>query len=101
METTDFKNLYKKIIDKAWEDENFKNELIVHPLKTLNQFTKRELDFGGKNLIIEDQTDCNTIYLNIPPKMDFENIELSEEQLEKIAGGGFFDFFLEIFMGKV
>lgn len=101
METTDLKKIYKKIVVKAWEDEDFKNELIANPLKTLNQFTKRELDFGGKNLKVEDQTDNNTIYLNIPPKMDFENIELSEEQLEKIAGGGFFDFFLEIFMGKV
>lgn len=101
METTDFKNLYKKIVVKAWEDESFKKELIANPLETLNQFTNSKLDFGGKNIQIEDQTDRNIIYLNIPPKMDFENVELSEEQLEKIAGGGFFDFFLEIFMGKV
>ena len=50
---------------------------------------------------MEDQSDSNKIYLNIPQKIDFENLELSEEQLEKVAGGGFFDFFLDIFLGKV
>ena len=41
---TSLKKIYKKIVVKAWEDEDFKNELIANPLKTLNQFTKRELD---------------------------------------------------------
>ena len=101
METTDFKELYKDIVTRAWEDENFKMELIAKPLETINQFTNSKLDFGGKNLIIEDQSDSNNIYINIPPKIDFENMELSDEQLETIAAGGFFDFFFEFFIGKV
>lgn len=101
METVDFKNLYKEIVTKAWKDDNFKKELLNSPHEAIRKFTDRSLDFDGKKkIIVEDQTDKNKIYINLPQKLDFENMELSEEQLEKIAGGGFFDFFLALFVSK-
>lgn len=100
MKTADFKNLHKEIVTKAWEDETFKKQLIDNPIETIKKVTENHLDFVSKKVVVEDQTDKNKIYLNLPQKLDFENMELSEEQLEKIAGGGFFDFFLLLFLGK-
>ena len=101
MKTSEFRKLYKDIVTRAWEDVNFKNELLSKPLETVEKINKYGLNFEDKKIIVEDQSDSNKIYLNIPQKIDFENLELSEEQLEKVAGGGFFDFFLAIFLGKV
>lgn len=101
MNTAEFKELYKEIVTNAWDDDDFKKELISKPLETIEKMAKKRLDFEGKKIMIEDQSDSSKIYLNIPQRINFENLELSEEQLEKIAGGGFFDFFLEIFLGKV
>lgn len=101
MDTAEFKELYKEIVTNAWEDADLKKELISKPLETMEKIAKKRLDFEGRRILIEDQSDINKIYLNIPQRLNFENLELSEEQLEKIAGGGFFDFFLAIFLGKV
>ena len=101
MKTSEFRKLYKDIVTRAWEDVNFKNELLSKPLETVEKINKCGLNFEDKKIIVEDQSDSNKIYLNIPQKIDFENLELSEEQLEKVAGGGFFDFFLDIFLGKI
>ena len=101
MKTSEFRKLYKDIVTRTWEDVNFKNELLSKPLETVEKINKYGLNFEDKKIIVEDQSDSNKIYLNIPQKIDFENLELSEEQLEKVAGGGFFDFFLDIFLGKV
>jgi hypothetical protein len=38
-------------------------------------------------VVVEDQTNPSIIYLNIPAKPDYSNIELTDEQLEVIAGG--------------
>ena len=83
-------SIYKKV----WEDEKFKQELIANPIATLNVFTGKEASFpNDKKLVVEDQTNPNYIYLNIPKKPNLEDIELNEEQLEMIAGGedGWFD----------
>lgn len=101
MKTSEFRELYKDIVTTAWEDVNFKNELLSKPLETVEKINKYGLNFKDKKIIVEDQSDNSKIYLNIPQKIDFENLELSEEQLQKVAGGGFFDFFLAIFLGKV
>ncbi|MBL4605360.1 MAG: hypothetical protein JKY02_06815, partial [Flavobacteriaceae bacterium] len=53
------------IYTKAWVDKNFKQELIKNPVKTLNKFTGKKVNFPiDKTLVIEDQTNSNYIYLN-------------------------------------
>ena len=76
------------IYKKAWEDDEFKKNLIENPLETLNEFTGKEADIpDGTVLVVEDQTNSNHIYLNIPAKPDnFDDIELSDSQLEDVAG---------------
>lgn len=81
--------LLQKIITKAWENKTFKEELIANPLDAIEKATGERVNLPeGKTLIIKDQTDESTIYINIPAEPNMEDMELSEEQLEVIAGGG-------------
>jgi hypothetical protein len=41
----------------------------------------------GKTLVVRDQTDESTVYINIPANINLEDVELNEEQLEAVAGG--------------
>ena len=77
------------IISKAWEDANFRKELLVDPIKTIEKLTGVKVVLPeGKSLVIADQTDKSKIYVNIPAEPEIESMELTEDQLEVIAGGG-------------
>lgn len=77
------------IISKSWEDENFRKELLAEPIKAIEKLTGVKVVLPeGKSLVITDQTDKSKIYVNIPAEPEIENMELTEEQLETIAGGG-------------
>jgi len=86
--------LLQTIIHKAWNDEVFKQELINNPIAAIKKATGKQVDLPeGKTLIVKDQTDTSIIYINIPAEPNLEDMELSETQLEAIAGGrkGFLD----------
>lgn len=74
------------LIEKSWDDSNFKNELVKNPTKTIaNLLGKNDNSFPqDKSLVIEDQTDNSLIYFNIPRKYDNE---LTLEELELVSGG--------------
>jgi hypothetical protein len=44
----------------------------------------------GKKIAVVDQSDDTTFFINIPakPKMEELDVELNEEQLDFISGGG-------------
>lgn len=87
MEFTQEQKLYAEIVQKAWEDENFKKELVANPLEAIEKLTGKKLNLPeGKTLVVRDQTAEDTVYINIPaaPEVD---AELNEEQLEAVAGG--------------
>lgn len=80
--------LFHTIVTKAWENEDFKQELIANPKEAIIKATGSSVKLPeGKTLIVEDQTDENTLFLNIPVEPNIEDMELSEGQLEAIAGG--------------
>ena len=83
-------DLLKTIVEKAWEDPKFKQQLINNPSKTISNITGKDLNtelLNGKQLVIVDQSDESKLYLNIPIKPTL-NLELSEQELELVAGGG-------------
>jgi ribosomal protein S4E len=81
--------LYNRLVAMAWKDENFKKKLISNPLEAIEILTGIQIKLpDGKNLIATDQTNPAVIYLNIPEEKSIEDMELDEEQLEIIAGGG-------------
>jgi hypothetical protein len=77
-----------KVLEKAWEDEQFIKDLVANPEEAIKASTGESLDLPeGKKLVVVDQTDSSNFYLNIPSEPDMEEIELTDEQLELIAGG--------------
>lgn len=88
METTQEQQLNAQVIQKAWEDDQFKNELMENPVQTMERLTGQKISLPeGKKLVVIDQSDDSKVYFNIPKKVDVNSLELTEEQLEMIAGG--------------
>ena len=89
MEFTQSQNVYAKVVQKAWEDPQFKSELMANPVEAIEKATGHKLNLPeGQMLVVRDQTDESTVYINIPaqPK-NLADVELNEEQLEAVAGG--------------
>ncbi len=81
--------IVEAVISKAWEDTNFRKELIADPYQAIEKLTGVKVVLPeGKSLVITDQTDKSKVYVNIPAEPEVENMELTEEQLEAVAGGG-------------
>ena len=88
MEFTQEQKLYGEIVQKAWEDPQFKSELVANPVAAIEKLTGQKLNLPqGKTLVARDQTDQSTVYINLPAKPDTEDLELNEDQLEAVAGG--------------
>ncbi|SHH76990.1 NHLP leader peptide family RiPP precursor [Flavobacterium defluvii] len=87
MEFTQEQKLYAEIVQKAWEDAEFKKELVANPLVAIEKVTGKKLNLPeGKTLVVRDQTDDSTIYINLPAKANLD-VELTEKELETVAGG--------------
>jgi len=89
MEFTKEQEVFQQVIQEAWENENFKKELMHNPLEAIEKLTGTKVSLPeGKTLIVRDQTDEATVYINIPAEQKMDDVELNEEQLEIVAGGG-------------
>jgi hypothetical protein len=101
MEHTQREELYKTIVEKAWEDADFKRELTENPLDAIERVTGVRLNLPeGKRIVVRDQSDVNTVYVNIPPVDTKDDVELNEEELELVSGGKslpFIDIFVPTF----
>lgn len=88
MEFTNEEQLFQQVITEAWENAEFKAELLVNPVAAIEKLTGRSLTLPeGKTLVVRDQTADNTMFINIPAKEEVEDVELSDEQLEAVSGG--------------
>lgn len=88
MEFTQEQKLYTEIVQKAWEDTEFKKELVSNPVAAIEKFTGKKLNLPeGKTFVVRDQTDESLIYINIPAKSNLDDVELNEEELEAVSGG--------------
>ena len=83
----DVQNHFETIIAKSREDETFKKELLTNPIQTLEKLAGKPVDTYGMKIVFIDQSDKSTLYVNIPT--DIDAMELTEEQLEMVAGGSF------------
>ena len=80
--------LMQTLIQKSWESETFKNKLVNNPKDAIESVLGKSMTIPkGKKFIAVDQTDENTVFINIHAKPDLSNFELTGEQLEAIAGG--------------
>ena len=70
----------------SWDSPEFKERFIKNPHATIEEMVGHSLP-RDNNYIVEDQSDSSTIFLNIPAKKELDTLELSDEQLELVAGG--------------
>lgn len=52
-----------------------------------NQHEKMSNGYAPPNNLIETMSKASKVYINIPPKPDYDNMELTDEQLEEVSGG--------------
>lgn len=89
MESTEEQKVFKQIIVEAWENPDFKEELMNSPLEAIQQLTGKTLIIPeGKTFVVKDQSNESIIYFNIPAKPNMEDVELDDDQLDIVAGGG-------------
>ena len=89
MDYTNGEVLLNEIIKTAWQDESFKNDLVANPVQAIEALTGKEVNIPeGKTIEVRDQTNDLVIYINIPKEPHMDDMELNDEQLEIIAGGG-------------
>ena len=78
--------VFQTVINKAWDDENYRQQLVSSPAQAIKSATGYDIPADAK-VVVLDQTDPSVMHINIPPKPNYDNMELSDEQLEVVAGG--------------
>ncbi|MCB0086453.1 MAG: NHLP leader peptide family RiPP precursor [Caldilineaceae bacterium] len=77
-------NAYSRLVTKAWTDPDFKTRLLADP-KAVMAESGLEVPEGIRLNIVEDTSDIINIVLPASPAGG----ALSEQDLEKVAGGTF------------
>lgn len=78
----------KGLVAKCWEDETFKRNLVAAPVQTIEQLIGKPFELPeGFKLVVTDQSNTSEVHFNIPYQPDLDSVELSDEELEAIAGG--------------
>ena len=72
------------IVQRAWKDEAFRSEFIADPKGTIEKYSGQKLPADINVLALAE--DDKTIHFVIPAK-PAQADELSDEDLEKVAGG--------------
>ena len=89
MEFSQEQKLFSQIVRKAWDDDNFKKDLITNPVNVMEQLGYKIEFPKGHTFIVSDQTNESITYINIPKKPKLDSLELTDEQLEMVNGGEF------------
>jgi hypothetical protein len=72
------------LIEKCWKDPEFRTQVIADPKNVYEKATGNKLP-ENINIVIHEE-DANTIHFSIPPAPEHLT-ELSDEDLERVAGG--------------
>ncbi len=87
-EATDRQEMERRLIEKSLQDESFRRRLIEDPKGAVEQELGTRLPDEVRVVTVEETQD--TIYLVLPstPIAGTEGVELSDRELESVAGGG-------------
>jgi Nitrile hydratase, alpha chain len=78
------RDLETALIEKCWKDPGFKKQIVSDPKGMLERHTGQRMPPEVKIFIHEE--DANTLHFSIPPS-PANLTELSDEELERVAGG--------------
>ncbi len=93
------KEMEAEMIAKAWKDEGYKKELLSNPKKVIGR--EFRITFPEQTNVQVLEENPSTLYFVLPMRPDLSAAELSEEQLEVVAGGGLADAWDDIYsVGK-
>src|SRR5215213_6943456 len=86
-EATGRAQMERRLIEKSFQDEAFRQRLMEDPKGAVEQELGTQLPEGVRVVAVEETQD--TIYLVLPstPMAGTEGVELSDQQLEAVAGG--------------
>ncbi len=82
---TDPREARRRLIRKSLEDESFREELLGDPKAALGRELGTSLPEDVEVRVVEDTHD--TFHLVLPPRSAAEGGELSDEDLDALAGG--------------
>jgi hypothetical protein len=88
-------NTYAKIVAHAWKDARFREKLLKNPKEALKEMGM-DVPANFDVRVIEEKTNTMTFIL---PKAPAQSRELSEQELQKLAGGGICDNFTTLIGG--
>ena len=78
------RDLETALIEKCWKDTEFKKQVVTDPKGMLERHIGQKLPADVKIFVHEE--DANTLHFSLPPAPS-NAMELSDEDLEKVAGG--------------
>jgi hypothetical protein len=76
----------RRMINRSMEDEEFRQRLLDDPKGTIEQELGSRLPEGVEVRVLEES--AQTIYLVLPSASPLGQGELSDQDLEAVAGGG-------------
>ncbi len=79
--------VFFRIISEAWENEDFKQDLLKNPEKALEKFFGKKPPID-KKIRVTDQSDPEYLYINIPVKPQKENKEADAQSDEATGKNG-------------
>lgn len=88
MSNSETTKVFQEVINKAWDDDSYRAQLIAEPAVAIKSATGYEVPAGAK-IVVVDETDPSVVHFHLPPEPNFDDMELTDEQLEAVAGGEF------------
>ena len=79
------KDIEAHIIGQAWKDEAYKQELLSNSKAVIEREFGVQLPAEVNVRVMEEN--LTNLYFVLPARPNLSNVELSEEQLETVAGG--------------
>ncbi len=95
MEREEFQKAYGKIVAKAWSDEAFKAKLLADPAAALKE-SGIDVPKGVEVRVVENT--ASVFHFILPPS---PAEELTDEDLDKVAGGGCTGPFCQLTTGRL